>query len=97
MNFLSVYGRVIGLLKPDRGIAIGLVIANLLVMGFQFAEPVLFGRVINLLTQSDTMTNKSVMGGAEILLAIWASIGLLGIVLRACGPNAVASVEFYAQ
>ncbi len=88
MNFLSVYTRVLGLLKPDRGIAIGLVIANLLVMGFQFAEPVLFGRVINLLTQSDTMTNKSVMGGAEFLLLIWSAIGLLGI-----GANIMLAVQ----
>ncbi len=79
MRFLSVYARVLGLLRPDRGIAIGLVIANLAVMGFQFAEPVLFGRVINLLTRSDTMTNKSVIHGAEVLLVIWAAIGLVGI------------------
>jgi ATP-binding cassette subfamily B protein len=88
LNFIKVYTRVLGLLKPDRGIAIGLVIANLLVMGFQFAEPVLFGRVINLLTQSDTMTNKSVMGGAETLLAIWAAIGLAGI-----GANIMLAVQ----
>jgi ATP-binding cassette subfamily B protein len=88
LNFISVYTRVLGLLRPDRGIAIGLVIANLLVMGFQFAEPVLFGRVINLLTQSDTMTNKSVMGGAEFLLLIWAAIGLLGI-----GANIMLAVQ----
>ena len=79
MRFLSVYARVLGLLRPDRGIAIGLVLANLAVMGFQFAEPVLFGRVINLLTRSDTMTNKSVIHGAEMLLVIWAAIGLVGI------------------
>jgi len=88
LNFFSVYARVLGLLRPDRFIAIVLVIANLLVMGFQFAEPVLFGRVINLLTQSDTMTNKSVMGGAEFLLLIWAAIGLLGI-----GANIMLAVQ----
>jgi ATP-binding cassette subfamily B protein len=88
LNFFAVYARVLGLLKPDRAIAIALVIANLLVMGFQFAEPVLFGRVINLLTQSDTMTNKSVMGGAETLLAIWAAIGLAGI-----GANIMLAVQ----
>ncbi len=79
MNFLKVYARVLGLLRPDRAVAIGLVIANLVVMAFQFAEPVLFGRVINLLSLSDTMTNHSVIRGAEALLAIWAGIGLLGI------------------
>jgi ATP-binding cassette subfamily B protein len=88
MKFLTVYTRVIGLLRPDRGIAIGLVIANLVVMAFQFAEPVLFGRVINLLTLSDTMTNKSVIHGAEALLAIWAGIGLLSI-----GANIMLAVQ----
>jgi ATP-binding cassette subfamily B protein len=88
LNFLSVYARVLGLLRPDRGIAIGLVIANLAVMGFQFAEPVLFGRVINLLTESDTMSDKSVMGSAEFLLLIWATIGLAGI-----GANIMLAVQ----
>ncbi len=87
-RFLSIYGRVLGLLRPERGVAVGLVVANLLVMGFQFAEPVLFGRVINLLTQSDSMSNKSVIGGAEVLLAIWAGIGLVGI-----GGNIMVAVQ----
>jgi ATP-binding cassette subfamily B protein len=88
VKFIKVYTRVLGLLRPDRGIAIGLVIANLLVMGFQFAEPVLFGRVINLLTLSDTMTNKSVINGAEVLLAVWAGIGLISI-----GANIMLAVQ----
>jgi glucan exporter ATP-binding protein len=79
LNFFSVYARVLGLLKPDRATAWFLVAANLAVMGFQFAEPVLFGRVINLLSRSDTMTDKHVMAGAETLLGIWAVIGLCGI------------------
>jgi ATP-binding cassette subfamily B protein len=88
MKFVNIYGRVLGLLRPDRGIAIGLVLANLVVMGFQFTEPVLFGRVINLLTLSDTMTNKSVIHGAEFLLAIWSGIGLLSI-----GANIMLAVQ----
>jgi glucan exporter ATP-binding protein len=88
MRFLAVYARVLGLLRPDRGIAIMLVIANLLVMGFQFAEPVLFGRVINLLTQSDTRTDKWVIHSAEILLVIWAGIGLVSI-----GANIMLAVQ----
>ncbi len=79
MSFISVYGRVLGLLRPERGIAIGLVMANLLVIGFQFTEPVLFGRVINLLVRSDTMTSKSVIHGAVVLLGIWAGVGLVSI------------------
>jgi ATP-binding cassette subfamily B protein len=88
MRFLNLYARVLGLLRPDRGVAIGLVVANLLVMGFQFTEPVLFGAVINLLTRSDSMTNKSVIHGAEQLLAIWAGVGLISI-----GANIMLAVQ----
>ncbi len=88
MRFIRIYARVLGLLRPDAAVAMGLVVANLLVMGFQFAEPVLFGRVINLLTLSDTMTNKSVIRGAEFLLAIWAGIGLVSI-----GANIMLAVQ----
>ena len=79
MSFISVYTRVLGLLRAERGIALGLVGANLLVMAFQFTEPVLFGRVINLLVRSDRMTGKSVIHAAVMLLGIWAAIGLISI------------------
>ncbi len=79
MNFIAVYARVIGLLKADRAIAIALVFGNLLVIGLQFAEPVLFGRVINLLTLSGSLSRAALMSKAEILLGIWAAVGLVGI------------------
>ena len=79
MSFLRVYARVLGLLRPDRATALGLVFANLIVMVFQFAEPVLFGRVINLLTGAGSMTGRAVIHGAAFLLAIWAAIGLVSI------------------
>jgi ATP-binding cassette subfamily B protein len=82
LNFVSIYARVLGLLKPDRFIAIGLVFANLLVVGFQFAEPVLFGRVVNLLTESDSISNAAVLSKAKILLGAWAVIGLTGILVN---------------
>ena len=79
MSFISVYTRVLGLLRAERGIALGLVGANLLVMAFQFTEPVLFGRVINLLVRSDRMTVKTVIHAAVMLLGIWAAVGLISI------------------
>jgi len=88
MRFLSVYARVLGLLRPDRFVAIGLVLANLVVIGLQFAEPVLFGKVINLLTISDAMSRAAVFRQAEILLAIWAGIGLVSI-----GANIMLAVQ----
>ncbi len=75
MSFLAVYGRVLGLLKPDRYIAVGLVIANFFVVGLQFAEPVLFGRVVNLLARSDTLSRQELVSQAAVLLGIWGIIG----------------------
>ena len=88
MRFIRVYARVLGLLRRDRAVVAGLVLANLMVMAFQFAEPVLFGRVINLLTRSDTMADKSVLHGAVILLTVWAGIGLTSI-----GANIMLAVQ----
>jgi ATP-binding cassette subfamily B protein len=47
MEFFRVYGRVIGLLRAEKGLAITLAIANIAVAGLQFYEPVLFGRSIS--------------------------------------------------
>ncbi len=79
MNFLAVYGRVLGLLKPDRGIAVALVFGNFFVVGLQFAEPVLFGRVINILTQSDTISRYVLYNKAELLLVTWTAVGVASI------------------
>lgn len=79
MNFVVIYTRVLGLLRPDRLIAVALVLGNLFVIGLQFTEPVLFGRVINLLTQSDNLGKADVIAQSKILLAAWAAIGLTGI------------------
>lgn len=82
MNFFTVYARVLGLLKADRGIAVGLAFGNLLVIALQFAEPVLFGRVINLLSLSGSLKRAALMGRAEILLGAWACVGVVGIASR---------------
>ena len=49
MSFLKIYGRVLSSLGSDRRLAVMLGIANLIVAGLQFLDPVLFGRVIGLL------------------------------------------------
>ena len=57
MEFFRVYGRVIGLLRAERKLAIILALANVAVAALQFYEPVLFGRVVDLLSNA---RNKSV-------------------------------------
>ena len=59
--------------------AIGLVFAALAIAGLQFLEPVLFGRVIDLLSRSDRMQESAVWAEALSLLILWAAIGLSAI------------------
>jgi ATP-binding cassette, subfamily B, beta-glucan exporter len=79
MRFLRIYGRVLGLLGRDLRIAAVLAGANLMVAGLQFLDPVLFGRVVNLLSRSDQMTSSAVWSAAATLLGIWAGVGVAGI------------------
>jgi len=73
MKFVRIYARVLSLLGRRQGIAWMLGIANLAIAATQFAEPVLFGRVI------DALTGKG-DHSLYVLLGIWACFGLFNIV-----------------
>ncbi len=79
MRFFRVYGRVLGLLGRDIRVAGFLAGANLIVAGLQFLDPVLFGRVVNLLSQSDHLASSDLWHQAAQLLGVWAVIGVGGI------------------
>lgn len=87
MEFLRLYLRVLALLRPDRKVAMGLTAAAIALAGLQFLEPVLFGRVIDLLSRSDRMTETNVWTEAYLLLAVWAAVGLSAI-----GANVAVSL-----
>ena len=55
MSFLGVYLRVLGTLRQNIWVAVLLVVANVTVAGLQFVDPLLFGRVIELLTRAAGM------------------------------------------
>src|SRR5262245_42423354 len=78
-RFLQLYGRVIGLLAPEQRLVIALTLANLALAAMQFAEPMLFGRVIDLLSSSATRPPDAVWREAVWLLGFWAAVGLGGI------------------
>src|SRR5438309_634084 len=73
MHFLKVYGRVFGVLGKDARVAALLCVANLIVAALSFLDPVLFGRVIQLLAGSDTMPETELWRRATYLLGIWAA------------------------
>jgi glucan exporter ATP-binding protein len=80
MRFFKTYGRVLGLLGRDIRIAGFLAFANLMVAGLQFLDPVLFGRVVNLLARSDQEPHGQLWQEAAALLGIWVAVGIGGIV-----------------
>ena len=87
MHFIRLYKRVLGLLAEDRWVAIGLVAANFALAGLVFLEPVLFGRVVDLLSSAANMSRDSVWAEAFALLALWGAVGLSGI-----GANVAVSL-----
>ncbi|TCZ58576.1 glucan ABC transporter ATP-binding protein/ permease [Roseicella aquatilis] len=87
MQLVRLYGRVLGLLAPDRWVATGLAIANVAMAGLLFLEPVLFGRVIDVLTHASVMTREAVWQESLRLLALWGAVGLSGI-----GANVAVSL-----
>ena len=51
MNFLRLYSRVLRLLGPEARLGWVLAVANVALAVAQFAEPVLFGRIIDALVK----------------------------------------------
>jgi glucan exporter ATP-binding protein len=80
MEFFRVYGRVIGLLRAERALAITLALANVAVAALQFYEPVLFGKVVDLLSNARGRSTDVLWHDAVQLLILWAAVGLGGIV-----------------
>ncbi len=79
MKLIRLYGRVLALLGPEAGLGWLLAFANIALAAAQFAEPVLFGRIIDTLASAQkdgfTLTFESLVP----LLAAWAGFGLFTI------------------
>jgi len=88
MEFFRVYGRVIGLLRDEKRLAIILALANVVVAALQFYEPVLLGRVVDLLSNARGRSTDALWHDARMLLIVWAIVGIGGIV-----ANIVVSLQ----
>jgi len=69
MSVFSIYLRVLRQLKPDATLAYVLVAANLALAAAQFAEPVLFGRIIDLMTNSQA--SGAALTWGDLLRSFW--------------------------
>ena len=78
MSLIRLYFRVLGLLGKEARLGWILAGANLLLAGAQFAEPVLFGRIVDVLSGK---ASASPLGSSPAwpLLAAWAAFGLFTI------------------
>lgn len=79
MRLLSIYRRVLASLGSDVRLAVLLGCGNVVVAGLQFLDPVLFGRVIGLLSRSDQVPADVLWGQAATLIGIWLAVGASGI------------------
>ncbi len=79
MRFIKIYRQALAVLRADKRLAIMLGAANVIVAGLQFLDPVLFGRVIGLLTQSDKLQPSQLWSQSAILLGIWFAVGAAAI------------------
>ncbi|MCA1431801.1 glucan ABC transporter ATP-binding protein/ permease [Bradyrhizobium sp. BRP20] len=79
MSILRLYTRVLELLGKEARLGWLLAVANLLLAGSQFAEPVLFGRIV------DVLSGKTVAGSSSAwpFLVAWVAFGLFTIVCSA--------------
>jgi glucan exporter ATP-binding protein len=79
MGFLSLYARVLGFLGPQRAVAAMLVLANLALAIAAFAEPILFGRIVDKLATAQGGKSTLVWADLLPLLAAWGGFGLFTI------------------
>ena len=59
MTIVRIYIRVLQQLGSEYRLAVGLVIANLALAAAQFAEPILFGRIIDKLAGTQEGRRRS--------------------------------------
>ena len=80
MSFIRLYGRVLDLLGPDRRVGWLLAVANVTLAMALFAEPVLFGRVVNVLAAAQANMAAADWAHLWLLLLAWACFGLFTII-----------------
>src|SRR5690242_242981 len=80
MRFLRLYARVLEQLGPDGRLGWLLAFANVALATAQFAEPVLFGRVINILATAQADPASAEWPKLWLLLLAWVCFGLFTIV-----------------
>jgi len=82
MSFIRLYGRVLEKLGSDSRLGWFLALANIALAMAQFAEPILFGRVINVLARTPESDAAPAWSRLSVLLGLWAGFAIFTII---CG------------
>ncbi|MEP9376261.1 glucan ABC transporter ATP-binding protein/ permease [Aquabacter sp. CN5-332] len=79
MRLLRIYGRALELLGPQARLGAFLALGNLALALAQFAEPILFGRIVNALAGAQGQGTTPSFDQLAPLLGVWAAFGLFSI------------------
>jgi len=79
MKIFKLYIRVLGQLGSERNLAIALVLANMALAVAAFAEPVLFGRIIDKLTEAQKEARAVSWNELSVLMGAWGAFGFFTI------------------
>ncbi len=82
MSFVRLYLRVLEKLGSDSRLGWFLALANVALAVAQFAEPVLFGRVVNVLARAQENDAAPAWSRLGVLLSLWAGFAIFTII---CG------------
>lgn len=79
MSLLRVYARTISLLGPEARLGAVLAVSNFTLAVAQFAEPILFGRIVDTLASAQVAARLPTFQDLTPLLAAWVAFGLFNI------------------
>ena len=79
MSLFSIYWRVLGQLGSEKRLAVWLVLANLALAVAAFAEPVLWGWIIDILTSAQASGAKPTFARLMPYIGLWLGFGLFTI------------------
>jgi glucan exporter ATP-binding protein len=80
-SLLHVYARALTLLGPERKLGTYLAVANFALAGAMFAEPVLFGRIIDALAGAQARGTTAAWPDLIRLIGAWVAFGMFTIVV----------------
>jgi len=94
MDFVRLYIRVLRLLGDESRLGWALAIANVSLAAAQFAEPVLFGRIVDALSGAQSRGSAPAWIDVLSLLGAWVAFGLFTIV---CGALVALNADRLAH